>query len=174
MSGVAQRIISWYRKITKLLGDYNLTMQLYNQRPHRYHCFTHAAWDICPSNPPLSGCVTGTYNTNTILAILKSNSPAEVFPSPSKADIEVWVIVKYRDVFTKVLESVPKAYDNRQRYPCYQFVYPDDTNFKTVLCADQTTYTGIGYESLCGSEIMRINRVYRNTEQKGDLYTSLA
>lgn len=166
MSGVAQRIISWYRKITKLLGDYNLTMQLYNQRPHRYHCFTHTAWDICGNS--LSGCVTGTYNTNTILAILKSNSPEEVFGlTPTLADKELWVVVKFRDVITKVLESVPKAYDNRQRYPCYQFVYPDNENFKTVLCADQTTYTGIGYESLCGSEIMRINRVYRNSEQTG-------
>ena len=167
MSGVAQRIISWYRKITKLLGDYNLTMQLYNQRPHRYHCFTHKAWDICPDpRNPLSGCVTGTYNTNTILAILKSNSPEEVFASPTQADIEVWVIVKYRDVFTKVLESVPKAYDNRQRYPCYQFVYPDNDNFRNVLCA---SYTGIGYESLCGSEIMRINIIYRNSEPTGEI-----
>ena len=165
MSGVAQRIISWYRKITKLLGDYNLTMQLYNQRPHRYHCFTHKAWNICS---PGSGCDTGTYNTQNILAILKSNSPGEVFASPTQADIEVWVIIKYRDVFTKVLESVPKAYDNRQRYPCYQFVYPDNSNFKSILCADNT-YNGIGYESLCGSEIMRINRVYRNTEQRGTI-----
>ena len=165
MSGVAQRIISWYRKITKLLGDYNLTMQLYNQRPHRYHCFTHTAWNICNDN--LSGCVTGTYNTRTVLAIMKSNSPEEVFgPTPSLADVELWVIVRFRDVFTKVLESVPKAYDNRQRYPCYQFVYPDNENFRDVLCTG-AAYSGVGYESLCGSEIMRINSVHRNSEPTG-------
>lgn len=164
MSGVTQRIISWYRKITKLLGDYNLTMQLYNQRPHRYHCFTHTAWNIYSQG---SGCETGTYNTNTILAILKSNSPEEVFgPTPSLADVELWVIVRFRDVFTKVLESVPKAYDNRQRYPCYQFVYPDEENFKSILGA---SYSGVGYESLCGSEIMRINSIHRNSEPTGSI-----
>ena len=156
---VTQQIISMYRKITKLLGDYNLTMELYNQRPHRYHCFVHSSW--CNSN----GCQTGTYNTDTILKILLATSAGRditsVFPTPNSADRELWIIIKYRDLITNVLESVPKAYDNRQKYPCYQFIYPNnDSDFYTALCTTQPTCL---CETYCGAQIIHINKVYRNT-----------
>tara|TARA_B100000674_G_scaffold454990_1_gene428393 strand:+ start:497 stop:1483 length:987 start_codon:yes stop_codon:yes gene_type:complete len=160
---IYQRIISLYSKITKLLGDYNLTMDLYNQRPHRYHCFVHNPW--CPK-PPINECQSGTYNTNTILKILLATSAGKditsVFTLPNLADIEVWVIIKYRDLITNVLESVPKAYDNRQKYPCYQFIFPSNEEiFYEALCFDSIPKCVC--ETLCAAQIMNINRLYRNT-----------
>lgn len=158
---VTQQIISMYRKITKLLGDYNLTMDLYNQRPHRYHCFVHTSW--CPP-PQSTECQSGVYNTETILKILLATSAGKditsVFPTPNSADREVWNVIKYRDLITNVLESVPKAYDNRQKYPCYQFIYPNDPDFYEAICTDTpTSYC----ETFGGGQIMAINKRFRNT-----------
>ena len=150
MSTVYTVLISRYDQLVKRLGDFNLALDLLNQRKVNCYCFMYTGMGI--------GVATAgqqkQYNTYTILQILRNQ-----FTPVDNLDSEFQALVLARDVITKVIESVQIAYAKKKLNPCFTFV------FSNHLMVNMLGSTGPVVENICGSNVISINRLNRNTNQ---------